>query len=133
MNKYDDIINLPHYVSCKRPQMPLYNRSFQFAPFSALTTYAEKIRETARLTDEKIELSEEEKEIINRELLLIDKEIKTNPQVIITYFVEDKKKSGGCYKKITGNVKRIDKVYNYIILIDSTKIFIDDIISIIKC
>ena len=56
-----------------------------------------------------------------------------NPQVIITYFVEDKKKSGGCYKKITGNVKRIDKVYNYIILIDSTKIFIDDIISIIKC
>ncbi len=133
MNKYDHIINLPHYVSCKRPQMSLYNRSFQFAPFSALTTYAEKIRETARLTDEKIELSEEEKEIINRELLLIDKMIKTKPQVVITYFIKDKKKSGGCYKKITGNIKKIDKVYNYIILTDYTKIFIDDIISIIKC
>ncbi|HIS39196.1 MAG TPA: hypothetical protein IAB45_06825 [Candidatus Onthousia faecavium] len=133
MNRYNRIINLPHYVSAKRPRMSLYNRSSQFAPFNALTTYAEKIRETARLTDEKIELSEEEKEIINRELLFINKIIQTKPQVVITYFVKDKKKSGGHYKKITGNIKKIDKVYNYIILTDCTKIFIDDIISIIKC
>lgn len=48
MNKYDDIINLPHHVSRKHPQMSMWNRAAQFAPFAALTGYDNAIRETAK-------------------------------------------------------------------------------------
>ena len=58
---YEDIINLPHHVSSKRPQMPMLDRAAQFSPFAALTGYDDAIHETGRLTDEKIDLSEEEK------------------------------------------------------------------------
>ena len=68
MNNYDDIINLPHHVSSKRPQMTLENRAAQFAPFSALTGYSEAIKETGRLTNKKIEIDEEEKIILNTKL-----------------------------------------------------------------
>ena len=53
---YDDIINLPHHQSDRRPHMSLYDRAAQFAPFSALTGHDDAIKETARLTDKKIEL-----------------------------------------------------------------------------
>lgn len=62
--KYDDIINLPHHVSKRHPQMPLLNRAAQFAPFAALTGYQESIEETARLVEEKIEREEIEVEKI---------------------------------------------------------------------
>ena len=29
---YKDIINLPHHVSSKRPQMPILDRAAQFSP-----------------------------------------------------------------------------------------------------
>ena len=53
--RYDDIINLPHHVSSKRPQMPILERAAQFLPFSALTGYEDAVKETARLTDTRIE------------------------------------------------------------------------------
>lgn len=56
--KYDDIINLSHHVSKKHPQMSLYARSAQFAPFSALTGYEDVVKETARLTDQRIEIAD---------------------------------------------------------------------------
>lgn len=130
MNNYEDIINLPHYVSKKRPQMSLYKRSAQFAPFSALTGYDEKIRETARITDQKIILDEGRKSLLNNKIEMINQTIHTKPKVSITYFVPDKKKRGGMYQTITANVKRIDEVYKQIILTNSTKIPIDDIIEI---
>ena len=58
-NSYDDIINLPHPVSKNHPQMPFRDRAAQFAPFAALTGHDAAIKETARLTDERLELSEE--------------------------------------------------------------------------
>jgi len=58
-NSYEDIINLPHPVSKNHPQMPLRDRAAQFAPFAALTGHDAAIKETARLTDERLELSEE--------------------------------------------------------------------------
>lgn len=91
MNKYKDIINLPHHVSKTRKPMSLYNRAAQFAPFAALTGYDDAIKETARLTEQRIELSDEAKEIINNKIKKIKKEIKSNPQVTIKYFVLDKK------------------------------------------
>ena len=131
MNKnYDDIINLPHYVSKKRPQMSIEARSAQFAPFAALTGYDEKVKETARLTDRKIELEDGQKEILNNKLLYILENIAEKPELTFTYFIKDKKKSGGKYIEKTGIARKIDMVEQYIQLIDKSKIYIDDIIDI---
>ncbi|MFG6319323.1 MAG: hypothetical protein K1W33_05650, partial [Clostridia bacterium] len=104
-NKYDDIINLPHYISKKHPQMSIEARAAQFAPFAALTGHSEAIRETARLTDERIEIDEDLKVIIDSKLRMIQKKISLKPTVSITYFVPDEKKKGGEYVTIVGNVK----------------------------
>ena len=130
MNNYDDIINMPHHVSKTRKPMSLQNRSAQFAPFSALTTYDEKVREVARETSKKIELDDGIKLMLNDELSFIKNNIKLRPKVTITYFVKDEKKSGGCYKTITSNVKIVDEVYKRIILIDNTIISFDNVIDI---
>ena len=130
MNDYDDIINMPHHVSKIRKPMSLQNRSAQFAPFSALTTYDEKVREVARETSKKIELDDGIKLMLNDKLSFIKTNIKLRPKVTITYFVKDEKKSGGCYKTITGNVRVIDEIYKRIILIDNTIISFDSIVSI---
>lgn len=60
MGKYDDIINLPHHISKTRPQMSMHDRAAQFSVFAALSGYDDIIKETARLTDSKIEITEEE-------------------------------------------------------------------------
>lgn len=130
MNKYKDIINLPHHVSKTRKPMSLYNRAAQFAPFAALTGYDDAIKETARLTEERIELSDELKNMLNQKIKLIIENIKLQPEVVITYYVPDNKKSGGVYKTISGNVKRIDEVEKCIIFTNKIKIFFYDIISI---
>ena len=132
MNKYKDIINLPHHVSKNHPRMSLNNRSAQFAPFSALTGYSEKIKETARITDKKIELDEGLKTVINNRLKIIKEKIKSVPQVTITYFIKDQRKSGGSYKTIITNIKKIDEINKTITLIEGPKINIDDIINISK-
>ena len=130
MNNYDDIINMPHHISKTRKPMSLQNRSAQFAPFSALTGYDEKVREVARETSKKIELDDGIKLMLNDKLSFIKTNIKLRPKVTITYFVKDEKKSGGCYKTITGNVRVIDEIYKRIILIDNTIISFDNIIDI---
>ena len=132
MNKYKDIINLPHHVSKNHPRMSLNNRSAQFAPFSALTGYSEKIKETARITDKKIELDEGLKTVINNRLQIIKENIKSVPQVTITYFIKDQRKSGGSYKTIITNIKKIDEVNKIFILTNNEKIQINDIINISK-
>ena len=131
MNDYDDIINMPHHVSKIRKPMSLQNRSAQFAPFSALTTYDEAIREVARETSKKIELDDGIKLMLNEKLCLIKNDIKLRPKVTITYFVRDNKKENrGRYKTITGNAKIVDEVYKRIILIDNTIISFDNVIDI---
>ena len=103
-NNYEDIKNLPHYELKYHPRMSSYQRAAQFAPFAALTGYEELVRESSRLTDRKIELSEYERSILDEKLLLIQNNIKIRPEIIITYFIKDKKKSGGKYITITSNI-----------------------------
>ena len=129
MNDYSDIINLSRPVS-KRPRMSLEQRSAQFAPFAALIGYEGQVKETARLTDKRIELNEELKEILDLKIQLIQEKIKKQPDVTITYFIPDDKKQGGKYKTVTNSVKKIDTYKNEIILIDGTTIAIDEIIDI---
>lgn len=130
MGKYDDIINLPHHVSKTRPRMSLEQRSAQFAPFAALTGYEDEISETGRLTIDRIELNEEAKQILDRTLQAITKRISTQPAVTITYFVPDTKKDGGAYVTVSGNIKKIDKYKNIIVLTDKTEISITEITDI---
>ena len=130
MNEYNDIINLPHYVSKKHPQMSKEARSAQFAPFAALSGYEDAIKETAKLTDNKIELSDEMINIINDKLLFIEKNIQDKPLITITYFVPDKRKNGGEYISVTNSIKQIDLINNIIILTNKKKICINDIIRI---
>ena len=110
--------------------MPIESRAAQFAPFAALTGYDEAVKEAARLTDERIEIDEGLKSIINNKLQIILENIKEKPEITITYFIHDKNKSGGKYITISGNVNKIDMTNGYIMLIDKTKISINEIINI---
>lgn len=126
MDDYSDIINLSRPVS-KRPRMTLEQRSAQFA---ALTGYEGQVKETARLTNKKIEINEELKEILNQKIQLIQKKIKEQPKIEITYFIPDFKKDGGRYETICNTIQKIDIYTNEIIMLDGTRIDIDDIIDI---
>ena len=128
--QYDDIINLPHHISKKHPQMSLYARSAQFAPFTALTGYEEAVKETARETNERIDIEDELKSILDGKLQIILEQIKNHPEISITYFIADSKKNGGEYVTVTGLVKKVDLYNQYIYLIDNTEIPINEIIDI---
>lgn len=127
---YKDIINLPHHQSTKRPHMSLHDRAAQFAPFAALRGYDEEIAETARLTDERLELSSEEIALLNDRLNILIDNIKSKPKVSVTYFVPDDKKEGGAYVTKTGNLRRIDDVERWIHFTDGSKVYIDDVYEI---
>lgn len=129
-HKYDDIIDHPHPVSKTHPPMPAADRAAQFAPFAALTGHSAAVRETARLTEERMELDENCKAVINRQLTVLKERLDRQPAVSVIYFMEDMKKSGGIYVSASGNVKRIDEYKKLMILTDGTKIPIDDIIEI---
>lgn len=129
-NNYDDIIDLPHHVSATRPQMSMMDRAAQFSPFAALTGYDAAIKETARLTDQKIDLDDYEKEEINDKIQLITEHLGEDFEVVITYFQPDSRKAGGAYVDAVGIVKKIDEYDRVIILQDGKKIPIDDILDI---
>lgn len=89
--KYDDIINLPHHTSLKHPRMPMIDRAAQFSPFAALTGYDAAVKETARLTDERIELDESTKMVLDEKLCLIVSTpagYKLNPELNIMTYIE---------------------------------------------
>lgn len=129
-NNYDDIIDLPHHVSATRPQMSMMDRAAQFSPFAALTGYDAAIKKTARLTDQKIDLDDYEKEEINDKIQLITEHLGEDFEVVITYFQPDSRKAGGAYVDAVGIVKKIDEYDRVIILQDGKKIPIDDILDI---
>lgn len=120
IHQYDDIINLPHHQSVTRPHMSNYDRAAQFSPFAALTGHDAAIKETARLTEQKIELDEYTKEELNRKLQIIGGS--PGMEVTITYFQPDEKKCGGAYLTRSGCVKRLDEYAKTVIFTDGTVI-----------
>ncbi len=129
-DSYEDIIQFPHHVSHKRKPMTQYQRAAQFSPFAALTGHHEAICETARLTEEKIQLDEDTKEILNKKLVLILENKKQRVPVKVTYFVQDLYKKGGSYQVYEGYLKEIDDINHEIIFEDKTKIKINNILDI---
>ena len=128
--KYDDIIDLPHKKSATRPQLTMAQRAAQFSPFAALTGHGDAIKETARLTEKRIDLQQDCKERLNERLQLIREQLNAEPEVTITYFLADDKKDGGMYVEATGIVKKIDEYAKTVLLHDGTRIPMDDIVDI---
>ena len=128
--KYDEIMGLPHHVSKTRPQMPMSDRAAQFAPFAALTGYDSAIKETGRLTDERIELDEEALTALDMKYLLLMDAFDDAPEVTITYFQPDERKTGGKYITATGTVKKVDDFERRITMQNGTKILMDDVLNI---
>lgn len=129
-SKYDEIMGRPHHVSKTRPQMPMSDRAAQFAPFAALTGYDSAIKETGRLTDERIELDEEALTALDMKYQLLMDALNEAPKVTITYFQPDERKAGGKYVSAVGVVRKVDDFERRITMQDGAKIPMDDVISI---
>ena len=127
---YEDIVNLPPHISKRHPQPSMMDRAARFAPFAAITGYEEMVLEEARITEERIDLDEGTLSILNEKLNMIQEFIDEEPEVTITYFEPDKKKTGGAYVSITGVVKRIDEYERLVIMTDGKKIRIEDIFAL---
>ena len=118
INKYEDIINLPHHQSDTHPRMSNYDRAAQFAPFAALKGYDEEIEEAIRTTENKIELSDEQISQLNEKLKELKEIIKEQPFIKVSYFVPDEKKSGGKYITTEQQLRKIDEYKRKLILSD---------------
>ena len=127
---YDDILNLPHHTSAVQPAMPMQNRAAQFAPFAALVGYDALIRETARLTDQKVELDESVKAELNEKLRLLLELLPQQPEVTITYFQPDGRKAGGAYRTANGIVRKFLLNENLLVMMDGSKIPVDAIAAL---
>ena len=119
--------NLPHPNSAKHPRMSMTDRAAQFSSFAALTGHGAAIEETARLTDRRIELTEEEKTVLDEKLRLL---LETGGEGMITYFLPDERKDGWAYVTKLGTIKKIDPLEGRVILTDHTPIHIEDILEI---
>ena len=127
---YEDIVDLSPHISKKHPQPTMLERAARFAPFAAITGYEEMVLEEARVTDERIELDEGTKEILNAKLQMALDFADSEPEITVTHFVADKKKAGGAYVKHTGVIKKIDQYERVVVFFDKTAIPIDNIYEI---
>ena len=130
MGKYDGIIDLPHHVSPKRSPMTRVNRAAQFSPFAALTGYEDAVSETARLTDAKIELTEESRAELDRKQQKLAEMLHEHPTVTVTYFLPDSKKCGGSYQTVTAPLRGVDSVERLLRLGNGNSISLDDILDL---
>lgn len=130
MGNYDDIIDLPHHVSETHPPMSRADRAAQFSPFAALTGYDAAVRETARMTERRIELDEGVKAELNARLNCILEHLSEHPQVSITYFMPDEKKSGGAYRTVTGAVRKLDSFAKTLTLVDGTVVPMEEMVHV---
>ena len=129
-NQYDDILHLPHPTSQRHPRMPIADRAAIFSPFAALTGHAAAIQETARLTDQRLELDEDTKAALDRKQQMLEDCLAEQPEVTVTWFLPDERKAGGSYVTTVGRLKKTDHVERLMILTDGTRIPLDDILDI---
>ena len=129
---YDDIINLPHPTSRRHPRMPVRDRAAIFSPFAALSGHGAAIAETARLTEQRIELDEDTRAELDRRQAVLLEHMDEQPEITITWFQPDERKDGGAYLTTTGRLKRIDKMNRVLYLVDGRGILLDEIVDIMR-
>ncbi len=128
--EYADIINLPHPESKKHKRMSMRDRAAQFSPFAALTGHDAAIKETARLTDDFVDLDETMKQNLDEKLVLILEKLNERPKVTITYFLKDQRKSGGSYEIAEGWIRKVDFYERVIVMGDQARILLDCVVDI---
>ncbi len=127
---YEDIINLPHHISPTRPRMAMIDRAAQFSPFAALTGHAAAVRETARVTEAQMELTEDSRALLDEKLRMLIELLPSEPEATITWFEPDERKDGGAYIEVTGRVKKIDANQRTVTLANGAAIPMDRIVEI---
>lgn len=132
IDKYKDMLYMERPVSKRHTPMLLENRAAQFAPFAALTGYDDAVEETARLTTEKVELSEEKKAELDLSLSKLGSIISKSgvSTAMVTYFVPDSSKAGGEYVTQKVEIKKIDNIRRTLVLADKSTILVDDILEL---
>ena len=129
-HQYDNIINLQHHVSSNHVHMSIPDRAAQFSPFAALTGFDGAIKETARLTDHRIELDETEKTILDEKLRIVQEQLSRQQQIEIVFFRPDEIKAGGAYITVRGTVRKIEGYERTVVMQDGTRILIEEIVDI---
>ena len=127
---YDDIINLPHPTSTKHPRMPMSDRAAIFSPFAALTGHAAAIQETARLTDQRMELDEDTKAMLDLKQQILADRSAERPEISVVWFRPDARKEGGQYVTTVGQLKKVDDIARILQLADGTTIPLDEVIEL---
>ena len=128
MTEYQDMVTRPHPDPKYHTRMPMENRAAQFAPFSALTGYEEAVEEAHRLTDHRPELSEEEKDALDRALQQALEEIER--PVTITRFIPDARKEGGRIVTKKGQIRRLDAYHRRLVFEDGEKIPLGEVLEL---
>ena len=128
--KYDDMIDLPHPTSNKHPRMSIQDRAAIFSPFAALSGHGAAIAETARLTDQRMELDEDTKAELDQRQAVLLEHIEEQPEITVTWFQPDGRKDGGAYLTVTGRLKKIDEAARTLILLDGTSILLEDVVGL---
>ena len=131
MRNYDDIINLSRPQYHDLPPMSIHDRAAQFSPFAALVGYDAAVEETARLTDSRREMEEDEINELNRQLSELSDRLSERPRIRVTYFIRDRKKEGGRYASKIGNARTIDQAENRIIFTDGESVPVKDMYSVV--
>ncbi len=129
-HRYDDLLNAAHPMVLLRPRMPALARAAQFSPFAALTGYDAQIQETARLTDDQIDLSDSARSLLDLQLQYLMSHLDERPIVEAAYFIPDSKKAGGRYDLYTGSIKRIDTYARQLVFFASNDISSGQVIDL---
>ena len=127
---YDDIIELPHPTSTKHSRMPISDRASIFSPFAALTGHAAAIQETARLTDQRMELDEDTKAMLDLKQQILADRIAERPEISVVWFRPDARKEGGQYVTTVGQLKKVDDIARILQLADGTTIPLDNVLEL---
>lgn len=130
VDRYEDIIDLPHPTSPVHARMSLAERAAQFAPFAALTGYEDAVRETGRLTEAWTEPDEDCRAQLDRRLALLKEHLGEKPEVTITFFQPDERKAGGSYRSVSGRLAKIDPYGRRLVLTDGTALLMEHILQI---
>ena len=130
MLRDQELLEMERPVSARHAPMRRCDRAAQFAPFAALSGFDETVQEAGRLTQAQIELAENEREALNNALVRLAARLPEQPEVRLTYFQPDAKKSGGIYRTILTRVRRLDANAQVLVLTDGTQIPFDALLSI---
>ena len=126
-DNYDDIKHLTRPQYDDLHPMSVHDRSAQFSPFAALVGYDDAVAETARLTDSRDELTEDEITDLNTNLNRLLDSLDEQPEISVTYFLPDERKSGGRYAEKVGVVRIYDSYANELVFTDEVRIAVADI------